>query len=284
MRHRLKLRPMAAGATILSLLFIFSAIPSGGQMTVIELKHRPADDIIPAISPFLGPGDTLSGQDYVLFLNTTPENLTRIQSIVAHLDQASQQLAITVVQGENAIDQLNSVDISGSVTIGDGVAVGVGAPPGRPHDSITVDARDSRRATRSSDIQRVLVQNGATATIYLGLSAPVAIESPTHKGMRYHQIQGYREMLSGVQVTPRISGNRVTLEIETRQDQPAGDGSAVVHNQPIQTRIQSRLDEWIDLGSILGTSNRTEDNLITRSASQQSSQRHVFVKVTEVNP
>ncbi len=284
MRCLLNKHPLPAGVAIFSLVFICFAIASGGQVAVIELKNRPADKLIPVISPFLGPGDTLSGQDSLLFLSTTPENLARIQSIIAHLDQALQQLAITVVQGENAIDRLSTIDISGSVTIDDGVAVGVGAPPGPPHDSITVDARNSQRTRRGSDIQRVLVQNGATATIYLGLSAPVAMESPTHKGMRYHQIQGYREMLTGVQVTPRISGNRVTLEIETRQDQPAGDSPAVVRSQQIQTQIQARLDEWIDIGSILGTSNRKEDNLITRSASQQSSQRHVFVKVTEVHP
>jgi hypothetical protein len=284
MRCLLNKHPLPAGVAIFSLVFICFAIASGGQVAVIKLKKRPADDIIPVISSFLGPGDTLSGQDYFLILKTTPENLTRIQSIVAHLDQASQQLAITVVQGENAIDQLNSVDISGSVTIGDGVAVGVGAPPGRQDDSITVDAQNSMRTRRSSDIQRVLVQNGTTATIYVGLSAPVAMESPTHKGMRVHQIEGYREMLTGVQVTPRISDNRVTLEIETRQDQPAGDGYAVVRSQQIQTQIQARLDEWIDIGSILGTSKRRADNLTTRSASRQSSQRHVFVKVTKVHP
>ena len=284
MHHRLEERPISACVMIVALLFIFSAIASGGQMAVIELKHRPADDVIPVISPFLGPGDTLSGQDYFLFLSTTPENLTRIRSIIAHLDQASQQLAITVVQGENAIDQLRSVDITGSVAIGDGVTLGVGDPRNQPHDSIAVDARSSQRTRRSSDFQQVLVQNGATATVYLGLSLPVAVDSPTHKGMRYHQIQGYREMLTGARVTPRISGNRVTLEIEVRQDQPSGDSPEVVHTQQIQTQIQARLDEWIDIGSILGVSNRQDAGLINRSSSQQSGQRHVFVKVAMVHP
>ena len=284
MHHRLEDRPISACVMIVALLFIFSAIASGGQMAVIELKHRPADDVIPVISPFLGPGDTLSGQDSLLFLNTTPENLTRIRSIIAHLDQASQQLAITVVQGENAIDQLRSVDITGSVAIGDGVTLGVGDPRNQPHDSIAVDARSSQRTRRSSDFQQVLVQNGATGTVYLGLSLPVAMDSPTHKGMRYHQIQGYREMLTGARVTPRISGNRVTLEIEVRQDQPSGDSPEVVRTQQIQTQIQARLDEWIDIGSILGASNRQDAGLINRSSSQQSGQRHVFVKVAKVHP
>ena len=284
MRFLLNKHPLPAVVAIFSLVFICFAIASGGQVAVIELKNRPADELIPVISPFLGPGDTLSGQGSLLFLSTTPDNLARIQSIIAHLDQALQQLAITVVQGENAIDQLRSIDITGSVAIGDGVTLGVGDPRNQPHDSIAVDARNSQRTRRSSDIQQVLVQNGATATVYLGLSLPVAMDSPTHKGMRYHQIQGYREMLTGARVTPRISGNRVTLEIEVRQDQPSGDSPEVVHTQKIQTQIQARLDEWIDIGSILGVSNRQDAGLINRSSSQQSGQRHVFVKVAKVHP
>ena len=126
MRCLLDKHPLPAGVAIFSLVFICFAIASGGQVAVIELKNRPADELIPVISPFLGPGDTLSGQDNLLFLSTTPENLARIQSIIAHLDQALQQLAITVVQGENAIDRLSTIDISGSVIIGDSVTAGVG--------------------------------------------------------------------------------------------------------------------------------------------------------------
>jgi hypothetical protein len=112
MHHRLEDRPISVCVMIFALLFIFSAIASGGQMAVIELKHRPADDVIPVISPFLGPGDSLSGQDSLLFLNTTPENLTRIRSIIAgSCSSHSRQLAITVGQGDNAIDQLRWVDL-----------------------------------------------------------------------------------------------------------------------------------------------------------------------------
>jgi type II secretory pathway component GspD/PulD (secretin) len=284
MQHRSQNRPIWVCMMISAMLFILFTIAFGSQMVVITLRHRPADDVIPAISPFLSPGDTLSGQDFLLFLNTTPENLTRIQSIIAHLDQAPRQLAIMVVQGENAIDQLSTAELSGSVAIGDSTTVGMGNPRGQPHDSVTIDAQSSQQMRLSSDVQRVLVQNGATATIYVGLSAPVAMDQLTHKGMRYHQIQGYREMLTGVQVTPRTSGNRVTLGIKAQQDQPAGNGSAAVRHQQIQTQIQGQLNEWIDIGSILGASNSKADRLDTRSTSQQSSQRHIFVKVTEIHP
>ena len=139
MDHCLENRLISICVIILTVLFILFTIAFGGQMAVIELKHRPAEDVIPAIAPFLGPGDALSGQDFLLFLNTTPENLTRFRSIIAHLDQASRQLAIMVVQGENAVDQLRAVELSGSVVIGNGATVGMGNPRNPPHDSITVD-------------------------------------------------------------------------------------------------------------------------------------------------
>ena len=286
MHHRFEIRGVTIRLTIFSLLFMISfmlsAVTYGGQLAVIELKHRPADDVIPAISPFLAPGDTLSGQDYFIFLNTTPENLARIRSIIAHLDQASPQLAITVVQGENAIDQLSSVDISGSMSIGDNVTVGMGDHRGKLDNSINVDAQSRHSTNRSSDIQRVLVQNGATAIVYMGLSVPVAMDSPTYQGMRYHQIHEYREMLTGVHVTPRISGNRVTLEIEAQRDQPSGDSPGVVHTQQIQTRVQGRLNEWIEIGGIFSRTDQAESGLIHSGTAQQSNRRHVFVRVEAI--
>jgi hypothetical protein len=282
MHRRLEIRQTAVRLTIFSMLFMLSTATNGGQVAVIELKHRMADDVIPALSPFLAPGDTLSGQDYFIFLSTTPENLTRIRSIIDHLDRISQQLSITVVQGENAIDQLSSVDISGSMSIGDNVTVGVGDHRGKLDNSINVDAQSRHSTNRSSDIQRVLVQNGATAIVYMVLSAPVAMARPTHRGMRYHQIQGYREMLTGVHVTPRISGNRVTLEIETQRDQPSPDNPGVVRTQQIQTQVQGRLNEWIQIGGIFSRTDQAESGLIHSGTAQQSNRRHVFVRVEAI--
>ncbi len=279
----LKRRMVSAGVTALCLLFILGpGIATGGQLAVIELKHRPADEIIPVLTPLLGPSDTLSGSGYQLFLNTTSQNLGRIQSIIAHLDRAAQQLAITVVQGENALEKLNALAISGQVTIGDGVTVGTGDNRGRSEDSIDIEAQSSRRTGRSSDTQRVLVQDGNTATIYVGLSAPVAVGSPRHQGVRYHQIVEYREMLTGVLVTPHLSGDRVTLAIETRRERPSGNQPVAVETQQVQTRLQAKLNQWVEIGTILSGTSRTASGLSSGGSGRQSSQRHVFVRVEAV--
>ena len=94
----------------------------------------------------------------------------------------------------------------------------------------------------------------------------------------------YREMLTGVHVTPRISGNRVTLEIETQRDQPSPDSPGVVRTQLIQTRVQGRLNEWIEIGSLLDGSNRQATGHINSSSRQKFRGNHVFVKIAEIHP
>ncbi len=271
-----------AAAAIFMPLLILSAPAGGAPLTVIELRHRPADEIIPVLSPFLGPQDKLSGQAYLLFLSTTPENLVRIQAIIDRLDRASQQLAITVVQGENALETLASLAVSGSAALGDGITAGVGNHRGQPNESIRLDAQGIRGKLRSSDLQRVVVQDGAAATIYVGLSAPVAMGGPRYQGMQHHQVYEYREMLTGIQVTPRIAGDQVTLEIETRRDRPSGDGSGSIDTQQIQTQIHGRLNEWIEIGGIFSRTDQTETGLIHSGTVHQSNRRHVLVRVEAI--
>lgn len=271
-----------AAATVLASLLILSAGAHSGQLAVIELNHRRADDVIPVIMPFLGAGDTLSGKDNLLFLGTTPENLARIQEIIAHLDQTTRQLAITVVQGEKALETLSALAVSGSVSIGDRITVGGDNHRGQPDDSITVDARSGTSRHHSMDVQRVRVQDGSTATIYVGLSEAVPLKSPTHQGMRYHQIHQFREMLTGFQVTPRLSGDRITLEIETQRNFPADGGRGSVQTQGIQTRIQGRLDEWIEIGGILSQTARREAGRVYGGSVRQASRHNVFIKIDEL--
>jgi len=280
--HLAKL-PILIGMLLLCLLLSVVAPASNSQLAVIELKHRLADEVIPIISPLLEPGNTLSGDGFRLFLTTSPENLIRIQSIIAHLDQASRQLAITLVQGENALDTLSRITVSGNVSIGDHVKIGAGSRRDQPPNTVDVDARSSRSTQRSTDVQRVLVEDGAAATIYVGLSAPVVLGSPVHGGVRHREVVGYREMFSGMQVTPRVSGQRVILEIETHRDQPSGDLSGEVQTQQIRTRVQGSLNEWIEIGGILTTTQGTDTGLTHGQSGRMTNQRQVFIRVEPVH-
>jgi len=257
-------------------------IALGGQLAIIELRHRPASEVIPILSPMLNAGDTLSGDGYKLFVRATPENMHRLQAIIAELDQAPKQLAVTVVQGEHAIEAMSRLAVSGHVTIGDGVTVKTGAPRRQSSDSIDIHASNRQFAGQEGDIQRVLVQNGATATIYVGLSIPVIQGGSRNKGMTGQPVVAYREMLTGVRITPRLTGDRVLLAIETRREHPVKGQQAAVQTQQIQTQVRGRLNQWIDIGTIVSTTIQKGTDLLKGRSDRRSTQRQVFVRVEMV--
>jgi len=276
--------PLRVHQIVVMIVFLtLFAIDATAQLAIIQLHHRPAEEIIPVIAPLLDPADRISGQGFQLFVNTAPENISRVRKIVAHIDRAVKQLAITVVQGEHAVRTLSALAVSGSVTTGDGVTVGVGDRSARSgENTIRVDARHHQRVDHTSDIQRVLVQDGDTATISVGLSAPVVMGSPRHKGVTYHQVVEYRQRVTGVQVTPRVSGERVTLAVDTLREQPSGDANDAVRRQQIQTRVQGRLNEWIDLGAIISGAFREGTGIAHGASTQESSLSHIFVRVEAI--
>jgi hypothetical protein len=258
-----------------------AATAHGGELSVIKLKHRTAEDIIQVIKPHLGPGDSISGQKYVIFLNTTPENLVRIKSIINTLDRALRQLLITVVQGENAQTALDSVDASGNVSIGDHSKVKFGRQP-QPEDTIAVTGRSAQAGQSDTDIQQVRVQEGTSARIYIGLSVPV---SEGRTGTRqYGRAVEYREIRTGFEVLPRLSGDRFVLNIASQRESAASAGQGVVDTQQIQTRIQGRLNAWIDIGGILGETQGREAGPIYRKEEKLKNRTQVFIKLVEIGP
>ena len=59
MHLRLTKLPILIGMTIFCLLGSVLALASNDRLAIIELEHRPADEVIPIISPLLEPGNTL---------------------------------------------------------------------------------------------------------------------------------------------------------------------------------------------------------------------------------
>ena len=45
------------------------------SLEVIQLKHRSAQEVIPVLQPLLESGAAISGQDYTLFVRTSPSTM-----------------------------------------------------------------------------------------------------------------------------------------------------------------------------------------------------------------
>ncbi len=266
-------------AVLVMLLGHSHGIASDGQLTVIELTHRPASEVIPIIAPLLAASDRISGEGYRIFLITAGDSVPRIRAIIDHLDQAPKQVAITVVQGQTAIETLNALKMSGRVTIGDDVRIGVGDHLGQPHDSLRIDARNTRNDERGRDVQRVLTQNGSPASVYAGLRVPYTVSGPNHRTDRNQHVVEYRHLRTGILVTPHISNDQVSMAIEIRQDQPHVDHASIRQAGLLRTKIQARLGEWIDIGNILSDMSGSRTGWVEAASDRTSGHTHIFIRL-----
>ncbi|MFO1257494.1 MAG: secretin N-terminal domain-containing protein [Gammaproteobacteria bacterium] len=72
------------------------------ELTTLTLKNRQPQDIVNVLEPFVGPGGQIKAFDNQLIIQTTPENLVQLKTMIEKLDQPAAQLTLTVSQSHEA--------------------------------------------------------------------------------------------------------------------------------------------------------------------------------------
>lgn len=91
----------------------------------------------------------------------------------------------------------------------------------------------------------------------------------------------YRHLETGFYVTPRVSGDRVTLDITTQRDVP-GRRPGAVDTQRVAATVSGRLGEWLEVAGISEERSSERDALLGRSGASRSDNRSVLLKVDEL--
>ena len=260
------------------LLVLLCTAPHCGEVSVIDLKYRPANEIVRIIRPQLGPDDSISGKGFVVILTAASENLPRLEKIIRTLDKPSRQLLLTVVQGENARQALASVDVSGNVSIGDNARVAFGRNP-QPENTFSVKGESGEQKQADAAIQRLRIQEGRSALLFIGQSIPVSGQTvdPRVRGR-----QGdFTEVRTGFWVTVRLAGDRYVLDIVSQRESNASSGHGAVATQQIQTQVNGQLGKWMDIGGVLGTSRYSESGFVYGDRRQGRRQQPVYLIIVE---
>jgi hypothetical protein len=95
------------------------------------------------------------------------------------------------------------------------------------------------------------------------------------------QYTQYRDVDSGFYVTPRVSGDRVTLEISSANDRVVNPATGASSIQRVQTVVSGRLGEWIEIGGTSEQRTRDESVILGRSSDAGRDYRRVLLKVEE---
>src|SRR5688572_9808253 len=245
-------------------------------LSVIDLKHRRAEEIIPVLQPLLEQGGALTGQDYKLFVRASPGNVAQLRSAVEQLDKQQRQMLVSVRRGSAEDIQREEASVSGTVRTDDG-GISVNERP-RSRSGVTVRAGEGTLRTQSSSVSSVSVLDGSSAFIATGTSVPIVTAVAVGGGRRPFvagQIE-QRDLQRGFMVTPRIRGNEVILDI-SQQDERVAQGN--VQTQSLNTQVIGKLGSWMQLGGASESSSSTSRGVLSRSYGTNNNELSIWVKV-----
>jgi hypothetical protein len=226
-------------------------------LEIIALRHRTVEQVLPALQPLVEPGGTLSGSRGQLFLRASAANTAEIKRALEAIDRPLKRLQISVRFDDAMERERRAVGASGTI--------------GSSGARIGVTADDSRASAGDRVDQRLQVLEGGRAVIFTGQSRPLPIQGGVV----------IQDMATGFEVTPRLSGDRVSLEIAPqRETQGAQPGS--VQGQRLATTISTRLGEWVELGGTASDTARDDRGIASASRMRAAESRRVWVKVEEL--
>lgn len=256
---------------VLLLLFLSTSGLAATQLEIIELQHRPADEVLPLVRPFLNPQGSMTATGFKLLVRSTPSNIEELRQAVREFDVGVQRLRITVQQDLREDRRDSETGVRGRVLLGDGdVRIGE-----RGRDGASVVLRDEQRSEEAPITHSVQVAEGEWAAIATGDSIPVRRRD---YGGGY--TQEYVEVSSGFEVRPRVKGAVVHLEIRPRRSRVRGPGIEV---QRLDTTVTGRLGEWLDLGGVMSEEESRRSGTLSGSRSEARSERSLRVRVERID-
>lgn len=270
----------------LALLLAPATRADADRLHTIELRHRPASEVLPLIRPLLAHGDGASGSGFLLFLRTDPHRLSEIARVLATLDVPARDLTITVrnasahevaemqhgATGRIAIGDRTAVQLPDREAAPDGIRIGEGDAAYR--------ARTRVRTDEKVRAQTVRVRDGHRAYVRIGQSIPHVQKALALGGrsLVLHQSVVFEDATTGFEVLPRIRGETVHIEITPRVT-TSRTPEGVVSFQELRTTVTARLGEWIDLGAILGSASDVHREILAAGRTQAQERHSILLKV-----
>jgi type II secretory pathway component GspD/PulD (secretin) len=226
-------------------------------LEIITLKHRTADEVIPALQPLLETGGALSGDNFTLFVRTSPANLVQLRQALEQLDRRPSQYLISVRNSTR--QEIEREELAAAAAIGTNGA------------RATVRATDANARQQGTNISSVMVLEGNEAFIATGAGQPARGGG------------SFGRQNSGITVTPRrLSDQQVMLQIQ-QQSRERSATSGRIESQSLSTQVTGKLGQWLELGGLSGSSSTTQRGILSGSYATSSDERSVWVKI-ELSP
>ena len=138
-------RRIVTALFIMLTAFLALSVATADEARIIQLKHRPASEMIPLLRPLLGSDDALSGMDYRLIIRTSDRNLKEIERVLSQLDIEQRRLRITVEQLAAGDREASSQSLTGEMKMGDKTRIRLPENPSNADLSCKMTTSGTRR-------------------------------------------------------------------------------------------------------------------------------------------
>lgn len=219
------------------------------ETDVIPVHYRSGPEVLSVVQHLLSPGGTATFSDraHALIITGSEASIQRIRTFLETFDTAPQQVRIRLKFGEVQTSGERSVSGQGRVS-GDGWSISTG---GKAQDGVDLRVEDRERRYRQTREHVLVTTSGTPAYIFTGIEIP-------HRRRwadlcrRYAaciDAVDYRRVETGMEILPKVVGNRANVEIIPRvSGVDARDPSGVVRFTQASTRLWVPLGRWVDIG------------------------------------
>lgn len=211
-------------------------------------------------------------------VNDTPAVIARIRTFLTQLDQPAPQVLVKVRFREVRTTQSHSAAAGGTVS-GDDWEVGAGELKSK---GISVDLESPRSRANPSGEFFVNVSSGNTACIVLKNDVPY-LERWLVLTRRYllgYETVTFRQVETGMEVTPTVVGSQVRLEVTPRIAYVDNGGEqGVVRFARASTSLSMPLGQWVTISESSGQVNEVFQALLETGSESEACALSIALRV-----
>ncbi len=266
---------------LLAVLLFAASLPcltfAGSIVEVIPVYNRPASEIQPLLKPLLESTDRIIANGDTMIVKTTPERLQTLTEIIRKLDNPLNNLQITVIQSrEFTADRLNAdLNVRFNTPLSN---------PAQTSGNIRGNFNQFQGNGNIQNMQTIRTLEGVPAQIKTGRAIPDSTYQVYPDGYGYpyeNRSTQYIEATTGFEVTPRLVGQQVALDVAPWSDRFGAHGQ--IQTQEANTSIRADLGEWVEIGAIDESGSSSGNGLLSSNRQSMQNNLRILVKVDRVN-
>jgi type II secretory pathway component GspD/PulD (secretin) len=253
------------------LLWTTAQTPAHAEVKVVELRHRPADEMAATLEPLLGRDSSVSAYGGKLILKGSAKELAELEQLVRKLDIERSTLRLALRQSSATLTSGQQQAMGGRIQTG----------PGASSELSTRFERTLGTGSQNSD-QFLLVLDGEEGYIAIGREVPYTSELAVLAGrhLAVAQRTEFRRVSTGFRVRPQVLAEGVQLELTPHMaslDRQAQGGELTFST--LTSTVVIPLGQWYNLAGHLESRDEISRAILARSLGSGQSHNQIYIKV-----